>query len=152
KFAPELAAAKKDGKTVSTLSYDKNGDGEKAAEPDLTKPGRVVTDVGFVEDVAIEEVDTDPSKIADAEDIYKKIIVGSTKPTKYVVQEGDCIGCIAQKFDITSDFIRQNNPWIKDDRINIGDELDLTVLLPELTVVTTESLVELEKIAPPVEY
>ncbi|MDQ6421920.1 M23 family metallopeptidase [Paenibacillus sp. LHD-117] len=156
KYAPELAAAsKKEGKTVTTLSYDNNGKSESAeskSAPDLTKPGRVVTDVEFVEEVEIAEVETDPSKIADAEAIYKKIVTGSTKPTKYVVQEGDCVGCIAQKFGITSDFIRQNNSWIKDDKITIGDELDLTVLLPELTVLTTENLVELEKIAAPVEY
>lgn len=153
KYAPELAAAaKKDSRSVTTLSYDKDAKATEAAEPDLTKPGRVVTDVTFVEDVSIEQIETEPSKIANADDIYKKIITGSTKPTKYVVKEGDCIGCIAQKFDITSDFIRENNKWIKDDKITIGDELDLTVQLPELTVVTTESLVELEKIAIPVEY
>ncbi|MHA6481633.1 peptidoglycan DD-metalloendopeptidase family protein [Paenibacillus sp. strain BS8-2] len=152
KYAPELAA-KKDGKSVTTLSYDANEETAKSeAAPDLTKPGRVITDVEFVEDVAIAEIETDPASIATAEDIYKKIITGSTKPTKYVVQEGDCVGCIAQKFDITSDFIRQNNTWIKDDKITIGDELDLTVQLPELTVVTTENLVELEKIAVPIEY
>lgn len=155
KYAPELAAAAKKGsKSVTTLSFDSSEEAAAKTEaaPDLTKPGRVVTDVEFVEDVAIAEINTQPASIASADDIYKKIITGSTKPTKYVVQEGDCIGCIAQKFDITSDFIRQNNPWIKDDKITIGDELDLTVQLPELTVVTTESLVELEKIAAPVEY
>lgn len=156
KYAPELAAAaKKEGKSVTTLSYESASEDSAKSEakaPDLTKPGRVVTNVEFVEDVAIAEIDTDPAKIASADDIYKKIVTGSTKPTKYVVQEGDCIGCIAEKFGITSDFIRQNNKWIKDDKITIGDELDLTVILPELTVVTTENLVELEKIAAPVEY
>lgn len=155
KFAPELAAASKSSKTVTTLSYNKDGKVEAkaddAAAAELTEPGRVMTEVAFVEEVQVASVATDPSKIAQGEALYKRIIEGSTKPTKYVVQAGDCVGCIAQKFDISPQVIYENNPWIEDDKITIGDELDLTVLMPELTVRTTENLVELEKIAAPVE-
>lgn len=154
KFAPELAAAAKGSKTVTTLSYNKDGKVEAAETEDAkehTEPGRVVTEVSFVEEVQVASVDISPAEIAEGEDIYKKIIDGSTKPTKYIVQAGDCIGCIAQKFDISPQVIYENNTWIQDDRITVGDELDLTVLQPELTVRTVESVVELEKIAAPVE-
>ncbi|RJE83277.1 M23 family metallopeptidase [Paenibacillus sp. 1011MAR3C5] len=154
KFAPELAAAAKGAKTVTTLSYNKDGKVEASETEDAkehTEPGKVVTEVSFVEEVQVASVDISPTEIAEGEEIYKKIIDGSTKPTKYVVQAGDCIGCIAQKFDISPQVIYENNPWIEDDRITVGDELDLTVLQPELTVRTVESLVELEKIAAPVE-
>lgn len=155
KYAPELAAANKSAKTVKTLSYNKNGKLEATADNDavkeLTEPGRVVTAVDFVEEVQVGNVNTDPSDIAEADAVYQKMIEGDIKPTKYIVQAGDCIGCIAQKFNISPQVIYENNPWIKDDRITVGDELDLTVLMPELTVRTTERLVELEKIAAPVE-
>ncbi|MCR2805370.1 M23 family metallopeptidase [Paenibacillus soyae] len=156
KFAPELAAAAKTAKSVTTLSYTEDGkveasSGEEAAAEELTEPGRVVTEVDFVEEVQVTSVDVAPTEIAEGEEIYKKIIDGSTKPTKYIVQAGDCIGCIAQKFDISPQVIYENNPWIEDDKITIGDELDLTVLMPELTVRTVETLVEMESIAPPVE-
>lgn len=158
KFAPELAAAEKSSRSVSTLSF--NGDeNEEAADSAAAgnvleegKAGRVVTDVEFVEDVQVNELNTDPSQIQDGEELYKKIIEGSTKPTKYTVQAGDCIGCIAQKFDISQQLIYENNPWIEGERIDIGDELDLTVQMPDLTVRTTEKLVEIVQIAPPIEY
>ncbi|MEK3884280.1 M23 family metallopeptidase [Paenibacillus sp. PL2-23] len=154
KFAPELAAASKSVKSVTTLSYTQDGKVEPSGEEqstELTEPGRVVTEVDFVEEVQVTSVDVEPSAIAEGEDIYKRIIEGSTKPTKYIVQAGDCVGCIAQKFDISPQVIYENNPWIVDDKITVGDELDLTVLMPELTVRTVETLVELESIAPPVE-
>ncbi|WP_168123303.1 M23 family metallopeptidase [Paenibacillus sp. HB172176] len=158
KYAPELVAdVAKKSKSVSTLSYSsEGGETEKStasasAAPDLTKPGTVVTDVAFVEAVEMDDVDANPTDIEAAEDVYKKIITGSTKPTKYTVQAGDCIGCIAQKFDISPQVIYENNDWIEDDKITVGDVLDLTVLQPELTVKTTENLVQLEAIAPPIE-
>lgn len=154
KFAPELAAAAKESKMVQTLSYNKDGKVEAAdteADKKLTEPGRVVTEVSFVEEVQVASIDISPAEIAEGEEIYKKIIDGSTKPTKYIVQPGDCIGCIAQEFEISPQVIYENNPWIEDDRITVGDELDLTVLQPELTVRTVETSVDLEKIAAPVE-
>lgn len=154
KYAPELVAASKNVKSVTTLSYSDN-DEEAAAdskeEEKAPVPGTQVTEVEFVEKVEIENSNVDPEQIDEPEAIYKRIVEGSTKPTKYVVQAGDCIGCIAQKFDISPQVIYENNSWIEGDRITVGDELDLTVLQPELTVRTVENLVEIEKIAPPLE-
>ncbi|MBD2871799.1 M23 family metallopeptidase [Paenibacillus arenilitoris] len=154
KFAPELAAAKKKDKEVRSLSFsaEEAEAADAAAKSAPSKePGREVTEVAFMEAVLTETVDADPEQIKAAEDIYKMLVQGSVKPTKYTVKEGDCIGCIAQQFDISPEVIYENNSWIKDDKITIGDVLDLTVLQPELTVKTVENLVEVESIEPPVE-
>jgi murein DD-endopeptidase MepM/ murein hydrolase activator NlpD len=137
KFAPELAAKMKTAKEVRSLSYNAN---EEAEESKATKkPGREVTEVEFIETVLTESADADPQEIMEAEAIYKLLIQGSIQPIEYTVQAGDCVGCIAMKFDISPEVIYNNNPWIKDDKITIGD------------VKTTESLVEIETIEPPVE-
>ncbi|WP_169084082.1 M23 family metallopeptidase [Paenibacillus sp. PL91] len=153
KFAPKLAAAKKDSKEVRSLSFDASEAAvpEKETKTASKVPGREVTEVEFIEAVMTESIDTDPQQIMEAEAIYKMLVQGSIQPTKYTVQEGDCVGCIAQKFDISPEVIYKNNAWIKDDKITIGDVLDLTVLQPELTVKTVENLVEVETIEPPVE-
>ncbi|OMF25806.1 hypothetical protein BK133_21020 [Paenibacillus sp. FSL H8-0548] len=148
KFAPELAAKMKSAKEVRSLSYNAN---EEEASKVSKNPGREVTEVEFIETVMTETIDTDPEQIMEAEAIYKLLIQGSIQPIEYTVQAGDCVGCIAMKFDISPEVIYKNNPWIKDDKITIGDVLDLTVLQPELTVKTTETLVEIETIEPPVE-
>ncbi|MEF2243852.1 M23 family metallopeptidase [Paenibacillus sp. IITD108] len=154
KYAPELVAQSKNPRSVMALSYNKDGDEEKSADAaadEEVKPGRVVSEVEFVEKVDLNNTNIDPEAVEDPEQLYKRLTEGSPKPTKYVVQKGDCVGCIAHKFDISPQVIYENNPWIKDDMIRVGDELDLTAIQPEITVRTAESLVEVEAIAAPVE-
>lgn len=153
-YAPQLVEEKK-SMSVSTMSFRAAEADEKAVteEVDTTpKTSKTITEVAFVEDVAVNEVELTPEQIEDEDEIYNKILQGSTKPTKYIVQKGDCVGCIAQKFEISADVIYENNPWIKNDRITVGDELDLTVRMPDITVQTVETVVEVVEIATPIEY
>lgn len=151
KYAPELAASDNSA-SVMALSY--NASEVKAAKKTESASGDTGTklnSVDFVEDVSLEPVQTEPDQLMDENDVYKKLVLGSVKPTKYTVQPGDCIGCIAAKFDISADVIYENNPWIKDDMIKEGDQLDLTVRQPELTVKTVEDVTEKVAIEPAVE-
>ncbi len=160
KYAPELAADSKNPRGVMTLSYNKNdktednaksADAEEGVQEGEIKPGRIVSEVEFVEDIDVTDAKIAPEQVEDPEALYKRLTEGEAKPTKYVVQAGDCVGCIAHKFNVSPQVIYENNPWIKDDLIRVGDELDLTAILPEVTVKTIESLVEVESIAAPVE-
>lgn len=149
KYAPQLAANKKSAE-VSTLSYSKTSTSKSTAEK-KTNSGNKITGVKFVEEVKTEEVATDPSKIMDANELYLKLVKGDYKPTKYTVQKGDCIGCIADKFKISEQVIYDNNGWIEQDMIKEGDVLDLTVLQPGLTVKTEERSTETISYDAPVE-
>lgn len=103
-------------------------------------------EVGFVEQVEIEMVETKPEQIAAAEDIVEKLRVGDTKPTEYVVVAGDCVNCIAQRFDVSPQIIYDNNNLTEDSILNIGDVLDLTVEKPILSVKTVERQVEMKEV------
>lgn len=98
--------------------------------------------VGFEEEVSTNDVEIDPDAIESVESVLARIETGGVKPTKYIVKEGDTISGIARKFDLKIQHIYDRNPWIVDDFLQIGDELDLTVLQPDLTVRTEEILVE----------
>lgn len=98
--------------------------------------------IDFVEEVATKTVETDPDAIESIESVLERIETGGVKPTKYIVKEGDTILGIARKFGLTAQQIYDRNPWIVDDFLQIGDELDLTVLQPDLTVRTEEQVVE----------
>lgn len=145
-FAPEGAiedAAVK-APEVMALAYGAN---EQPAE---AEPKVYVESVRIVEQVDTGKVEIDPARISDAETLYQRLVEGTTKKTTYVVQKGDCIGCIASNFDISPEIIYKNNPWIEDDLIRVGDELDLTVLQPFVTVETVERVSEIEEIEPEV--
>jgi murein DD-endopeptidase MepM/ murein hydrolase activator NlpD len=128
---------------VTALAY--GGNAASAEEPKIE-----VESVRIVEQVDTGRVEIDPARISDAETLYERLVEGTTKRTTYIVQPGDCIVCIAKKFDISPEIIYKNNPWIEDDLIRVGDELDLTVLQPFVTVETVERVSEIEEIAPEV--
>ena len=129
---------------VTALAYDGN------AEPAEEEPKGTIESVRIVEQIDMDRVEIEPGRISDAETLYQRLVEGTTKKRTYVVQKGDCIVCIASKFDISPEVIYKNNPWIEDDLIRIGDELDLTVLQPFVTVETVELVSEIEEIEPEV--
>lgn len=108
--------------------------------------------IDFVQKVETKETKVDPKQVLNAEDMRNKLETGNAQPIKYTVQQGDCVSCIAQKFDIPKQVIYQNNPWIENDMIKVGEELDLTVLKPTLAVKTVEKVVETQEIQYEVEY
>lgn len=130
---------------VGVLSHD-----ESANIPTNYKTR--VQSVEFVEEVRTHAVVTDPDRILDPDEVIAKLENRNAKPTTYIVQEGDCVSCIAEKFSISKQVIYENNPWIKDDFIRVGDELDLTVPQPTLSVKTVEELRKVEKIRHPTQY
>ncbi|WP_274655480.1 M23 family metallopeptidase [Paenibacillus humicola] len=141
KYVPRETAKK--NLAVTTLSY--TGEGSNAKQ-DASKTE--LKSVKIVDQVGTEETSIQPGQIADPNEVYLKLVQGTVKPTKYTVQDGDCIGCIAEKFDISPQVIYERNPWIQDDMIKVGDVLDLTVLKPEVTVQTVENVTETETVDP----
>jgi murein DD-endopeptidase MepM/ murein hydrolase activator NlpD len=132
----------KDAGQVATLSEDA---AQKPESSELQK-------IDFVQNVQLEEVKIAPNDVMKPEDVLKKLQTGDMQPTTYVVQKGDCVSCIAQKFGISKQFIYQKNPWINDDMIKAGDKLDLTVLKPPLSVKTEELVVENQEVQYDTEY
>ncbi|MNC16480.1 Murein hydrolase activator NlpD precursor [compost metagenome] len=101
-----------------------------------------VESASIQEEVSIVPVKADPNKVLSVEEAVKALTEGKDEPLVYTVQEGDTISGIAKRFSITQDEIFRNNPTVKELTLQIGDELQLTVPQPELTVVTVEQVTE----------
>ncbi|HEX7057547.1 MAG TPA: M23 family metallopeptidase [Bacilli bacterium] len=125
----------KNSMTVSTLA---------ANSPQESTP--VLKSVAFTQTVDLKQVDINPGELSEPQDVLRKLETGGVAPMKYTVQKGDCISCIAAKFDIDTQVIYDRNPWIVDDMIRPGDVLDITVYQPTLSVKTTETYTEQEEI------
>lgn len=150
KYVPARLVAKKASAEVMSLSVKAGTTSAKAAD---AKPQRTVTSVSFAEQVKVVPTDLGSEKLSDPEDLYRKLTEGEPIPRKYTVKAGDCIGCIAAKLDVTEELIHQNNTWIKNDQIKIGDILDLSQEEPPmLNVNSEEQVTEIEEIDPPIEY
>ncbi|MDQ1911154.1 M23 family metallopeptidase [Paenibacillus sp. GD4] len=106
----------------------------------------------FKQQVELQEIPIEPSELVQPDELRKKLETGDVQPTKYTVEQGDCLGCIAKKFNIPKQVIYQNNPSITGDFIKAGQQLDLTVLQPTLAVRTVEKVVENQEIQYETEY
>lgn len=132
KYAPQ----KKEAGRVSVLS----------APPEPQVGESVVQSVDFIEKIDMNITDIKPEEVAAPDDLVRKLETGDVGPSKYTVVKGDCVGCIAKKLNISKQLIYEKNPWIQDDKIKVGDVLDVTMLKPALTVRTVEKLVESQEI------
>ncbi|MBW7457954.1 peptidoglycan DD-metalloendopeptidase family protein [Paenibacillus sepulcri] len=135
KFAPQEAAKAKSPQ-VKALSFN------ATSTESTDKPTTALKSVKILEKVETETADVQPKDIADPDALYLKLVKGTVTPTKYTVQKGDCIGCIAAKFNISPQVIYERNNWIEDDMIKEGEVLDLSVLKPQVTVETVENVTE----------
>ncbi|TDF94384.1 M23 family metallopeptidase [Paenibacillus piri] len=133
---------KKDSGKVKVLSATPS---EPIGEVELQK-------VDFVQKVELKDIPIQPQDVVNPEELRKKLETGDVQPTKYTVEKGDCVSCIAKKFNIPKQMIYQNNPWIVDDMIKAGQQLDLTVLQPTLAVRTVEKVVEQQEVQYETEY
>jgi murein DD-endopeptidase MepM/ murein hydrolase activator NlpD len=150
KYVTVGAGAKKPAAEVKSLSLNASSTATAAA---AAKPQRTVTSVTFAEQVKMETTELASAKLSDPEELYRKLTVGEPIPRKYTVKKGDCIGCIASKFNVSEDLIYQNNTWIKNDNIRVGDVIDLSESEPPiLNVNSQEQVTEIEDIDPPIEY
>lgn len=118
---------------VTVLSY----------KADRSNPSPVLKSVKFVEPISFKTtVVEDPNQFLSEDKLLEMLQGKDVKSITYRVQEGDCISCIAQKFNIPQQVIYDNNPWIENDFIDIGDQLDLTVRRPRLSVKSVEQWTE----------
>ncbi|WP_240415766.1 M23 family metallopeptidase [Paenibacillus periandrae] len=102
--------------------------------------------IEFVQKVELHDIPIQPQDVVNPDELRKKLETGDVQPVQYTVVQGDCVSCIATKLNISKQVIYQNNPTIVDDKLKVGQKLDLTVLQPTLAVRTVEKVVESQEI------
>ncbi|MWV46203.1 peptidoglycan DD-metalloendopeptidase family protein [Paenibacillus sp. HJL G12] len=146
KYAPQAAAtAAANGAGVKKLASS------KTAKPQYIAANPAVKSVNIEEKVTFAPVETDPNKVLTAEEAAKLLLTGKDAPLLYTVDEGDTISSIAGQFHVSQKEIFANNPQIKEKYLQIGDQLQLTVPKPPLTVTTVEKVSEQVATAPDIE-
>ncbi|OMF02961.1 peptidase [Paenibacillus sp. FSL H7-0331] len=102
--------------------------------------------IEFVQKVELHDIPIQPQDVVNPDELRKKLETGDVQPVQYTVVQGDCVSCIATKLNISKQVIYQNNPTVVDDKLKVGQKLDLTVLQPTLAVRTVEKVVENQEI------
>jgi murein DD-endopeptidase MepM/ murein hydrolase activator NlpD len=120
-----------DANAVQVLSADES-------ESDAGKEQVMIESVEFVQDVEVRPIETAPDAIMDRREVLEALKSGETVGTVYVVQPGDCVSCIAEKLDISEEYIYDKNPEVRDSLLQIGQKIDLTEFVPMVSVKTVE--------------
>ncbi len=111
-------------------------DKEQTATAAATTPEK---EVRFKESIAIQEQKIHPKLLLNRDDLKELLVKGSLEQMTHIVQPGDCIGCIAKQYGITSEDIYRNNPGITENTLlQLGQELTVTAARPKLTVQVIE--------------
>lgn len=100
----------------------------------IVNEGEILLAVSFAEKVTIAEKSIDPDKIMSFDEAYQLITIGTDKPEKYTVKEGDNLWLIARRNDMYVDDIMRAN-HLKSENLQPGDELILVKSQPYINVV-----------------
>ena len=102
---------------------------------------RELEEIGFEEDVSIEDSYVEFEKLEDADEVLKRLMEGDTEKQIYVVEKGDNIWIIADKHDMTvKEILEANAPMEESDILQIGQELNLNVPDLPINILTVEKV------------
>ncbi|BEP30402.1 peptidoglycan DD-metalloendopeptidase family protein [Helicovermis profundi] len=117
--------------------------------------GSEILDSYFKEDVEIVKGYnniTNGTIYTSKEDAFNYIVKGTDEEKFHKVSKGENFWTIASKYEITVDSLIKANPDVKPERLQIGQEISLTVPRPLITVLTVEEETYSEKVAYDVKY
>lgn len=116
--------------------------------PALEKGETRMLDVRLSKDVIEGEETVGASQILTVEEAVKLIQKGTLEERKYTIQDGDVLGKIASKHDLSTKKLLELNPSLSENGfLQIGDELNVTVLEPIAEVLVEKEVFASETIA-----
>ncbi|WHH59985.1 M23 family metallopeptidase [Petroclostridium sp. X23] len=111
-----------------------------------------IKEIEFIEQINIIKKDTSASNVMDLEKALEFILKGENAPEKYTVLEGDTIWDISIQKNISIDTIERLNPEIDIDKLQIGQQLNLSAPKPFINVQTVQISISEENIPYNVAY
>ncbi|TQR20040.1 peptidoglycan DD-metalloendopeptidase family protein [Psychrobacillus vulpis] len=103
--------------------------------PELKENETRMIDILLKEKVSGVTVDVSPEKLVSADEAVKLLLDGTLEKETYKVTEGDVLGTIASKHNLTTAELLNINPGVTESTVlQIGQELNVTVLKPLINV------------------
>ena len=118
----------------------------------MSEDGSEIFEVGLVEAVSFETIATDPTTIKTAVAVEEFLVKGTNRNETYVVQRGDWFEKIAADHDMSNSELKAANPELNYNLIYAGDEVNLIVPDPFVSVATYEKATYEEDIEYGTEY
>ena len=115
--------------------------------PPLAENETRILDVTVSKNVSFDTEKVTPDKIMSAEEAVTLLQNGTLEEKKYIVQEGDVLGTIANNHGLKLiDFLALNPELTEETVVNIGQEVNVTALKPYLEVIVNKEVNQKEAI------
>ncbi|MBO8172145.1 MAG: M23 family metallopeptidase [Bacillaceae bacterium] len=136
--------SEKDIKLVQSAEYNSESDnGSDKEDADNVE----VMNVAIKDEIKSEQEEVSPDKVLSPDELKELLVKGDVEQKIYHVQSGDCLSCIAAKFDMATADLKALNPGLTEDTVlQIGQEIVVSGYEPKIHVETTEKLVKEESI------
>ena len=122
-------------------------------EKESQKIQRKINELDFNEEVTVRNIYIEKEKILTAEQTKEALLDERVETVTYELKEGDNIWDIAVKNGTTMDRILEMNPQIEDEKtMQIGEQINVEVSKPILSISTTEEAIFKELIPGEIEY
>lgn len=102
--------------------------------------GVILEELFIREAVEIAPRRVETSQLKDKEEALRILLRGTDEIITHRVQKGESLWSIARDYDLRVEDLRRANPDLKSDLLQIGQELNLVVPKPYLTVCTRETV------------
>lgn len=115
--------------------------------PPLAEGESRILDVYLSKNVTISLEEVKPDEVLPIDQALQLLKKGTLKEEKYVIQEGDVLGSIAEKHGLKLKQLLELNPdYTEDTILQIGDELNVTVYKPFVDVIVEKEISSIEEI------
>jgi len=104
------------------------------------KENAKILEVGFLENVDIVEKEFPINKLSQLDELRNYILSGGEEVKTHVVEAGESLWTIAKKYNVSVNDLIEANSNIVPEKLQIGDEVKLTISKSLLTVVTVEEV------------
>lgn len=132
---------------ISTLTAAADRKSTVAAASLAATDASPVKEVAFKEKVELQSEAVPSAQILPEDKLEDLLIKGTHKELIHTVVEGDCVGCIAKQYDITSKDIYDNNPGLTENTVlKLGQQINVTAIRPLVTVQVKENVTQKEEI------
>ncbi|WFD10252.1 LysM peptidoglycan-binding domain-containing M23 family metallopeptidase [Tepidibacter hydrothermalis] len=96
-----------------------------------------IKDISFIEKVKLVEKDIKISKLKSEASAYDYLLTGTDDIQKYIVKDGDNLWNISRKYNLSMDDIEKANPGIDIEKLDIDQEINITVPKSYLNIKVT---------------
>jgi murein DD-endopeptidase MepM/ murein hydrolase activator NlpD len=120
----------------------------EAVIPPLNENETRIIDVRVAQNVSFDVEKVSPDRIMSTEEAVTFLQKGTLEEKKYTAQEGDVLGTIANNHGLTLDQFLGLNPELTEDTVvKIGQEVNVTALMPYLEIIVDKEVNQKEAIA-----